>query len=274
MQAFAQRHDARLQLTEHARHAFALATNALADGCKLIVAVGGDGTMNEVATALVGADATLGLVPCGSGDGLGRHLGIHGTPAHALNVLLTGRPRRIDTGFADGHAFFSVAGLGFEAEIAQRFNRLQRRGFFRYLTTSAASFREYTPQHYTIHHDEGTDRVCAFTVAIGNTEQYGNNARVAPGAAVDDGLLDLSAVPRVHAMNAVPLAFRLFTGGLARTPGILMRRSARFVVERATPGLLQTDGEIHAAGARVEFTIRPLSLEIMVPAGRVAAPRS
>src|SRR5690606_3225308 len=110
---------------------------ALDDGCDLIVAVGGDGTMNEVATALVDTPATLGLVPCGSGDGLGRNLRIHGPVTRALEILHTGRPRAIDTGLAAGHAFFATAGLGFEAEIAQRFNQLDRRGFARYVSTSA-----------------------------------------------------------------------------------------------------------------------------------------
>src|SRR5688572_21354012 len=133
LRGFAAKHGAEVALTERARHASELATRALNEGCELIVAVGGDGTMNEVASSLVGTAATLGLVPCGSGDGLGRHLGIHGSIARACDILLTGRPRTIDTGLADGHPFFTAAGVGFEAEIAQRFNLLRRRGFLRYV---------------------------------------------------------------------------------------------------------------------------------------------
>lgn len=265
VEACARRRGATLSLTQHARHACALATEALADGAELIVAVGGDGTMNEVATALVGTSATLGLIPCGSGNGLGRHLRIHGAPAHALVILDTGRVRVVDTGFADGHAFFCVAGLGFEAEISQRFNGLRRRGFLRYLTSSAAGYFASKPQHYTITDDAGTVRVRAATVAVANCDQYGNGARIAPGARIDDGLLDLCAVPPLHLLNAAPLALRLFNGTLARASGIVQRRSARFVVERSAPGLLHTDGEIHQAGPRIEFTLRPASLRILAP---------
>jgi diacylglycerol kinase family enzyme len=265
IRAFAARHDASLALTERTRHASELAARALTDGCELIVAVGGDGTMNEIASTLVGTHATLGLIPCGSGDGLGRHLRIHGSVTRALDILHTGRPQWIDTGFADGHPFFTAAGIGFEAEIAHRFNRLQRRGFFRYLTTSARAYRGWQPQDYTIAHDDTCERVRAFTLVVANTDQYGNNARIAPGARVDDGLLDLCAVPPIGVVNALPLAVRLFGGTMDRAHHVLLRRSARFVVERAAPGLLHTDGEIHDAGARIEFSVRPRSLRIMAP---------
>lgn len=221
--------------------------------------------MNEVASALTDTDAILGLVPCGSGDGLGRHLGIHGSVTHALGVLQTGRPHRIDTGLADGHPFFTAAGLGFEAEIAQRFNRLQRRGFLRYLTTSARAFYSWQPQEYRIAFQARTERVRAFTLAVANANQYGNDARISPDARLDDGLLDLCTVPPIAFHNALPLATHLFRGTLGRARDVQIRRGAHFVVERDQPGLLHTDGEIHEAGRRIEFTVRPASLRIMIP---------
>lgn len=238
---------------------------ALGDGCELIVAVGGDGTMNEVATTLVGTQAIFGLVPCGSGDGLGRHLGIHGSIARALEILSTGRAHCIDTGLADGHPFFTVAGIGFEAEIAQRFNRLRYRGFARYLATSAQAFLQWRPEDYTISGENGSETVCAFTLTATNASQYGNNARIAPDAQVDDGMLDLCTVPPVGFWNAMPLAAHLFHGTIGRVRGVRIRRGDRFVVERARPGLLHTDGELHEAGTRIEFKVRPASLRMMVP---------
>ena len=253
-------------MTERARHASELATRALAEGCELIAAVGGDGTMNEVASVVLDSAATFGLVPCGSGDGLGRHLGIHGTTARALAILESGRARQIDTGLADGHPFFTAAGIGFEAEIAQRFNRLQRRGFARYLTTSAKAFHRWKPLEYQIAHEGRSEQVRAFTLTVTNANQYGNNARIAPDARVDDGQLDLCTVPPVSFWNVLPLAAHLFHGTIGRVPGVSIRRSDRFVVEREAPGLLHTDGELHDAGTRIEFSIRPSSLRIMVPA--------
>jgi diacylglycerol kinase (ATP) len=266
VRAFAKKHRAEVLLTERPRHACELAGTASSQGCELIVAVGGDGTMNEVASVLIDSPATLGLIPCGSGDGLGRHLGIHGSAAHALNVLATGQPRIIDTGMADGHPFFTAAGIGFEAEIAQRFNALKRRGFLRYLTTSARALLTWKPNRYVIQHATGRDEVNAFTLAVANSDQYGNNAIIAPGARADDGLIDLCAIPSVTFFNAAPLVARLFSGTLKTQSSVYLRRSNEFTVERQTPGPLHTDGEIHQAGTTLRFTVRPASLRIMAPA--------
>lgn len=263
--AFAKHHGAKVLFTERPRHASELAAAALRSGNELIVAVGGDGTLNEIAAVVTATPATLGLIPCGSGNGLGRHLGIHGSCNHALEILRTGAPRTIDTGLADGRPFFTVAGLGFEAEIATRFNRLHRRGFARYLTTSAQAFRRYSPEIHTIEHGGQRTILRSFTVAIANADQYGNNAYIAPGARVDDGLLDLTAIPPVTLVNAAPLLWRLFRQTLGRSESVFRQRAAHFAIERATPGPLHTDGEVHVAPARVEFTIRPRSLRIMAP---------
>lgn len=266
VKVYASTHGATVTLTERARHARELACRALDEGCELIVAVGGDGTMNETATALVGTGAVLGLIPCGSGDGLGRHLRIHGSIERALEILRTGKPRPIDSGIADGHCFFSVAGIGFEAEIAHRFNRLQRRGFARYVSTVAKTFLRWRPQRFRVAYPNGTDEVDAFTLVVANCGQYGNDARVAPAAQVDDGLLDLCAIPSVTCWNLAPMAWRLFAGSIDGAAGVLLRRAERFEVERDAPGLLQTDGEVHSAGASVVFEVRPASLRVMCPA--------
>jgi YegS/Rv2252/BmrU family lipid kinase len=263
--AFAAQHNAGIVVTQRPGHGAELAAQALADGCDLIAAVGGDGTMNEVASALIDRAATLALIPCGSGDGLGRHLRIHGTVAHALAVLEHGAPRRIDTGTADGHPFFTAAGIGFEAEIAHRFNRLERRGFLRYLTTSLAALRQWQPETYAITADGIREQLRAFTLTVANADQYGNDAQIAPGARADDGLLALTAIPPVTMANALPLVIRLFCHRIHGARGVVSRAGTHFVVERSAPGLLHTDGELHQAGRVVEFQIRPASLRIMCP---------
>ncbi len=260
---FAEARGAEIVLTERARHGRELAAQAVAEGYERIVAVGGDGTMNEVATALVGTTATLGLVPCGSGDGLGRCLGLHGSLSRALRVLDTGASRLIDVGWADGHAFFTAAGIGFEAEIATRFNRLRRRGFFRYLTTSAKTFTAWQPQEYRIDENGATRTVTAFTLSVANADQYGNNARIAPGARVDDGLLNLTAVPTVTVFNAIPLATRLFAGNVDQATGVVSLCGPRFVVHRQAPGPLHTDGEVHDAGLTIGFEVQARALRVV-----------
>lgn len=263
---FAQARGAEVRTTEHTRHAFTLAGEAIAEGCAVVVAVGGDGTMNEVATALVDTPAVLGLVPAGSGDGLGRHLGLHGSVRHALQIIDHGRIQLIDTGVADGHAFFCAAGLGFEAEIAQRFNQLRRRGFLRYLLTSAQTLRTWRAVEYTISSADFQTTRRAFTLVVANACQYGNNARIAPRAQVNDGQLDLCVVPPLTVWNAAPLAARLFSGSIDSARNMISRRTSHVVIERAEPGLLHTDGEVHQAGTRVEFSIRPASLRVLTPA--------
>jgi YegS/Rv2252/BmrU family lipid kinase len=265
VRAFAAANGAEVVLTERSRHACELSLRAIDAGCELIVAVGGDGTMNEVASTLIDAPAALGLVPCGSGDGLGRHLGIHGSVEHALRILNSGTRRAIDVGYADGHPFFTAAGIGFEAHIAEKFNTLHARGFARYVSTSARAFLDWQPENYVVTIASERLDVRAFTLAVSNSDQYGNDAIIAPGARADDGLLDLCAIPSITVFNAAPLLLRLFHGSLDREPAVLLRRAAAFTVERSAPGPIHTDGEVHQAGTKIEFTIRPGALQIMAP---------
>lgn len=258
--------DATVVATTRPRHATELAAEAVRDGCGLVVAIGGDGTMNEVASALVGTEAIFGLIPCGSGNGLGRHLGIHQAGDGAFRTLVEGQPLAIDTGLINGFPFFCAAGMGFEALIASRFATLTSRGFTGYLRASATAWWNYQPEHYVIHPDGQAARpVEAFTLAVANSSQYGNNAYIAPDASVHDGLLDLTAVPRVNVFNAVPLVWRLFHGSIKRVSTVTHLQGERFVIERSKPGWIHTDGEPRATHAKLEVTIKPRSLRIMVP---------
>ena len=261
----ARRLDATVELTARSGHATELATAALAEGCQVVVAVGGDGTMNEVARALTGTEATLGLVPCGSGNGLARHLGIPLNFSDALAHVLDGEVRCIDTGLAAGHPFFCAAGLGFEAEIAAKFNRLNNRGFLRYLLTSAGAYWRYAPLSCDIESVAGRQSVRALTLVVANCRQYGNNAIIAPGAILDDGLLNLTAVPPVNLFAASAMVWRLFRGTLRNSKSVTMLTGNKFTVDCPMGGLLHTDGETHAIPAKVEFSVRPASLRIIAP---------
>jgi YegS/Rv2252/BmrU family lipid kinase len=273
IRAFIAKHrlDADLVFTSHPGHATGLARAALADGCERVVSVGGDGTMNEVSQALVGASATLALVPCGSGNGLALHLGLSTQPRRALALLAdaTARVVTIDTGTANGHPFFNAMGLGFDAEISRRFNRLTRRSLAAYARTGLAAFVRAGRQHerITITDSNGTpETLDAFLVSVANSDQYGNHARLAPGARVNDGLLDLVAVRPPGLWGALPLVARLFLGTFDRSPQVRRHRGARFIIHRPAPGLIHTDGETHETGATVEVAVLPLSLRLLVPA--------
>lgn len=266
-QAFIAEHrlDATVVLTERPRHATELARRAVDEGCDLVVAIGGDGTLNETATGLIGTTAALGLIPCGSGNGLGRHLGIPNPGRGAFRTLLNGRVREIDTGEANGHAFFNAMGLGFDAEISHRFNQLTRRGFAAYVSTTCRTLFGYRPEPCLIRNGTARFDSPVFIAAVSNSDQYGNDCFIAPGASVDDGLLDLTVIQRANVFNAIPLAVRLFTRTIGGSGSVVRLRGDHFVIERPRPGLIHTDGETRETGAVIDIRVRPRSLRVLVP---------
>ena len=266
MRSFAGAHLAEVVLTEHAHHATELARRAVDDGCQLVVAVGGDGTMHEIASALTTTGATLGLVPCGSGDGLARSLGIPRAVSRALQVLLTGRTRLIDTAEANRQPFFNAMGLGYEAEIAHRFARFTSRGLLGYARAGLPAFFSRHNEPVIVHHDRGRAALTVWSLAVQNSEQLGNGFISAPGARVDDGQLDLVATAPVGFFGALGLAGRMALGTFGDAGGVTWLRSKRYVLERAAPGIIHLDGEPRTSDAQIEITIRPRSLRVMTPA--------
>jgi len=257
--------DATVITTERPHHAREIAKRAADDGCGLVVAIGGDGTMNEIASVLVGSEVMLGLIPCGSGNGLGRHLGIYGPGKGAFTTLLNGEPRSIDTGMANGFPFFNAMGLGFDAEISHRFNRLAQRGLGAYVRTALNAYSHFRPQSYTISAGQTKLQTNAFIVSIANSDQYGNDCFIAPGAQIDDGQLEMTVLKNVNMFNVVPIAVRLFTRTIEGSRQVQRISGSQFIIKRPCPGLIHTDGETYETDSTVEITVRPRSLRIMVP---------
>jgi YegS/Rv2252/BmrU family lipid kinase len=257
--------DADLVTTDGPGHATYLAAQAVAGGCRRVIAVGGDGTMNEVAQALVDAPAALALVPCGSGNGLARHLGLPAAPEAALE--LAADPATgiilIDTGTVNGRPFFNAMGFGLDADVSQRFNRLTRRGLPAYARTALAAFFQRRPERCVVAVDGRSQTLDILLIAVANSDQYGNGAFVAPGARVDDGRLDLVAVRPVGAAGAIALGIRLFAGSFDRSPCVRHLQGERFLIERPTAGIVHTDGEIHATAATLDIAVRPRSLSVV-----------
>jgi diacylglycerol kinase (ATP) len=260
--------DADFVVTEGPGHATELARDAVRRGCSSVVAVGGDGTMNEVAQALLHTPTALALVPCGSGNGLALHLGLPRTALGALRLAsgIGGRTGSIDTGAANGRPFFNAMGLGLDADVSHRFNRLTSRGLPAYVRTAWAAIRHLRHERCTVWTHDRREVLDILLLAVANSDQYGNNARIAPGARVDDGALDLVAVRPVNLLAAAGIAVRLFLGNVGASRHVTRLRGQRFIVDRAAPGLIHTDGETHETGARVEITVAPRSLRVLVPA--------
>ena len=256
-----------LAVTEGPGHATVLARQAVTAGCTRIVAIGGDGTVNEISQAVRNTPAALALVPVGSGNGLARHLGLPSSPAAALRLAVepTARIIAIDTGQANGHPFFNVMGLGLDAEVGQGFNRCRRRGLPAYLGATLAAFARHRAESCLLQVGWERLRLDLLWAAVANSDQYGNGAVIAPGARTDDGYLDLLAVAPVGWLGAANLACRLFLGNFDRSPRVRRWRGASFVIERPAAGLIHTDGEPHFTGARVEISVSPASLRVAVP---------
>ncbi|HEY1848810.1 MAG TPA: diacylglycerol kinase family protein [Opitutaceae bacterium] len=272
----ARRVDGDIVCTEGPGHATEIARDAVAAGCPRIIAVGGDGTVNEVAQALIRSPAAMGLVPCGSGNGLALHLGLPRSLAGALDLAAgdSGRVAEVDTAAANGLPFVNAMGFGLDADVARRFNQLTSRGLPAYTRTALAAFfgRRTEKCEVTVGHSREVFE--ALLVAVANSDQYGNNARIAPNARVDDGILDLVAVGPVNLLSAIPLAARLFLGTFDKSPRVRRLKGARFLIERPAAGLIHTDGETHMAGACIEIVVRPRSLRLVVPADSPAVERS
>ena len=258
--------DARIYVTERPHHATELAKRAIEDGCGLVVAIGGDGTLNETAKALVKTDVAFGLIPCGSGNGLGRHLGLFRPIENAFNALLHGRLKAIDSGSANGHPFFTAMGMGFDAEVSSRFNRLTRRGMSAYVRTTLKAWFSYQSENFVIAGDSLAINTEAFIVAVGNADQYGNDCFISPGAQVDDGRLNLTILKRVNTLTVPILAWRMFRGTIHRSPTVICADGEHFTIKRSSAGPIHTDAEIRETDAEVTVEIHPQSLQMVLPA--------
>lgn len=255
---------AEILLSERRGHARELAAGAVARGATLICAWGGDGTMNEVASAVVRSPAALGLIPAGSGNGLARTLGVARDPTQAIVEACRATPRPIDAGQCQNEWFFSVAGVGFDAHVAAGFDAagLGRRGFATYLRVGAGAFLTYRARPYTV--DGVPTARPALLVTVANSAQFGNGAWIAPHARVDDGRLDLVIVEERHRLASLWALPRLFTKTIDRVPGVSIRRVTRTVIENDRPFLYHLDGEPKLPATRLVMEIQPGALRVSV----------
>jgi diacylglycerol kinase (ATP) len=254
-------------ITERPGHARELALAARARGISTIVAWGGDGTMNEVGTAVAFTDATLALVPSGSGNGLARELGIPFGASAAFDVAFNGRERMIDAGEIDHRLFFNVAGVGLDARVAHRFaaNGLEKRGFSRYMALTMRELASYQPDNLTITAGTSTVRTASLLVAIANGRQYGNGAVIAPRAQLDDGLLDLVVVRRRSLIRAcLELPF-VFAGTIDRLAGVTILRTDSVQIGSPYPLVYHIDGEPIAGTLKLSAKSRPRALRLKAP---------
>ena len=256
-----------MHLTERAGHATALARDAIAAGSHSIIVWGGDGTLNEVGRALIGSPTALGLVPAGSGNGLAAALDISRDSQKAVADAFDAPPRPIDAGTMAGRPFFNVAGIGFDAHVAALFNRRAKgaRGGWPYISIGVREGFRYRARDYTLTLDGEQQHATALLIAFANGPEFGLSTRIAPGARVDDGLLDAVIVSDPgFALARFWHARHLATGNPQRAP-IVSRRTV-------TAATVETDGEVpfHVDG-EPDVTRGPIEVRIIPKAIHVRA---
>ncbi len=255
-----------VSFTERPGHGRELAAALVDRGFSTIVAWGGDGTVNEVASALLHREAVLGIVPAGSGNGLARELGISRRPEEAIATALRGRDRIIDVGELAGRPFVNLAGVGLPASVADVFARLAGRGPAGYVRATARELIGYRSRRYTLVTGERTIERAALLVEVANGRQYGNGALIAPHARLDDGLLDLVSVDPIGPARAAWGLWRLFDGTVDRHPYVHCSRVDEVTISADGPLRFHLDGEAVQGGCSLSATIHPKALRVRVPA--------
>ncbi len=256
--------DIKLIFTEYAGHAFELARNALKKKFDIVVAGGGDGTVNEVGSALIKSKIALGIIPLGSGNGLARHLNIPLRTTDAIEIINKQKIQEIDYGLINGKAFFCTAGLGFDAKIGHKFAKKSERGFYSYFKAVIEEFFSYKSKKYKITIDGQKLKERAFLVTIANASQYGNNAFISPDAVIDDGLLDVCVLRPFPKNRVIGLGVRLFKRTLDQSPYLDIKRGKEIIVKRKKKGPVHYDGEPIKMDKKIRVSVVHSGLKVIV----------
>ena len=220
-----------------------MASDASAQGYDMVIACGGDGTVNETATALCGSRTALGIIPAGSGNGLARHLGIPVDLGAALDIICSRNIVASDYGTVNDTPFFCTFGMGFDAAVSHRFARQSRRGLLSYVKSALSEYIQYRPQTYTLSANGKLLTEKAFLVAVCNASQWGNNAYIAPEASLTDGLLDITVVHSGSPIDAAVMGMDIFTGLINKNTMVHCFRAPAVVIYRSKEGEAHIDGE-------------------------------
>jgi YegS/Rv2252/BmrU family lipid kinase len=229
--------------TEYAGHATELARQFAVMGFDAVVAVGGDGTVNEVAQGLRGSQTALGILPYGSGNGFARHLHIPMSPQKAIQMLNHSEPVCCDYGLANDRMFVTTCGTGFDAQIAYRFAGAGKRGFATYIEKVVKDMLSYKSQTYHIVGDNLDITHKAFLITFANASQWGNDAYIAPKASVQDGKMDICMMSSSALLGAPGLALRLFTKNIDNSLFMDTVKAKDVMLYREDEGPFHLDGD-------------------------------
>ena len=256
-----------IRYTEYRGHAKELAAQAVREGFSIVVSVGGDGTLNEIVQSLAGTDTALALFPTGSGNGLAHHMHLPFNLKRAVMLLNQDHLERIDTVSLNGQVYASIAGVGFDAYVAERYSHVRHRGFFPYLHIVLANYLRYQPRTYCLTDGGKTMEVRALLVSFANSSQWGFDVKISPEASVQDGLVNVTVVqkPPLYALPRVLLF--LLSGNLNRVGKyVKIYKMQQFSVKSKDnkPLFTHLDGDFIGMQPQVEMRIRPMSLQMVL----------
>lgn len=249
-----------IRYTEYAGHAAVIAREEAEGGAEIVVAVGGDGTVNEVARSLVNTQTALAVVPCGSGNGLARHLRIPMDAEGAVTLINENFVQRIDYGTINGEAFFCTCGVGFDAFISMKFAEAGKRGVATYVEKTLQDGLTYKPERYKVEIDGDATVHDAFLIACANASQYGNNAYIAPNASTRDGLLDVTILTPFSTIEAPQIIVQMFNRRLESNSHVKTFRAKHVRITRETEGAAHIDGDPKMMGSVLDVEIHPAAL--------------
>lgn len=251
--------------TEYAGHATVLARKfSEEEKFDVVVAVGGDGTVNEIARAIVGTSVIFGVIPCGSGNGLARHLHIPMDPSGAIRVINSFNVELLDYGTINDVPFFCTCGVGFDAFVSSKFAASEKRGMLTYLENTLREGVKYRSDTYEIEIEGETSKYKAFLIACANASQYGNNAYIAPHASMSDGLMDVTIMEPFTMLEAPQIAIQLFNRTLNQNSRIKTFRCKNIHIHREHPGVIHFDGDPMMAGTEIEVQLKEKGLNMIV----------
>ncbi|MDR2496326.1 MAG: diacylglycerol kinase family lipid kinase [Tannerellaceae bacterium] len=254
-----------IAFSEYAGHARQITRRAIESGAGIIIAVGGDGTVNEVATSMVHSDVVLGIIPRGSGNGLARELHIPMDTHRALELIMKGHVSTIDGCRANEHIFFTTCGLGFDATVSQKFAAEKHRGSLTYVRRTITEYLYYKPEVYELRIGRRAVKETAFLVACANASQYGNNAYIAPNADVADGKIDVTILAPFTPLEVPSLAFQLFTKNIEKNSKIRTFQTTQLSIVRQSRGVMHLDGDPVMADAEINISVVPKALKVFAP---------
>ena len=259
------RFDHRISFTGEPGHSTQLAKKAVEEKMDIVVAVGGDGTVNEIGQALVDTEVLLGILPAGSGNGLARHLGIPLSVTRALGIINRMKSIKMDTAVLNDKVFLSVAGIGYDAYVAKRFAALKHRGFLPYFRIVSGEYFRYKPRKYRIEIDGKILKRKAFLITFANSGQFGYNTVIDPAARIDDGYIDVCIVRKIP-FAILPLYLPLlYTKSFNKTRFIEIIPAKNVVIRRKKGKTIHFDGDPSSMGKELILNVKPLSLNVIVP---------